>query len=278
MPDVTTSRIWSWASSASALLASALLPGCAWHQLPPRTLVGKEGASGIIVRGAGEAMGIQTLSILPGPESTEVPTPKASCNAASVHVQIWAAVHDAQWSERTCSAAARAAAASLEGVGASGMRVRYRITLVNDGGGSWIHRSAARDGVASLAFWFPAQHPISDVELARVVRTTAHEFHHAGLAWGGSPRRVWADEPAAYAVGACTQLAVLGRLRQEWLPPAHDWQEAPLQDQSVMRSSRAGADLHVRLLPFFEGREEILLDSLAGQAVLAWCRGARVPR
>lgn len=263
------------ARSTSALLAAVLLPGCALLQLPSRGAVGDEGAAGVYISGVAQHRKIQTFSVLPGADSTEVPTEKARCAADGVHVRVWSAVHDAEPSLLVCNAAAGAASASIKAAGMGGTRVDYRITLVSDGGGMWRHRGAARGGIPSLAFWLPVQGTLGDRELARTVRNTAHEFHHLGWALNGSPRRVWADEAAAYAAGACTQLAVLGRLRQEWLPPAHDWLDDALPDTAVMRSSRAGADLHVRLLPFFAGAEEIQRNSPSGRTVMAWCENTR---
>jgi len=221
---------------------------------------------------------LQTFSVLPGPDSSEVAVQKARCAADGVHVQVWSAVHDVEQAAHVCRAAARAALNSLDAAGRAGTRVDYRLTLVSDGGGTWRHRGSAGTAIPSLAFWFPAQQPLTERVLARIVRTTAHEFHHAGWALNGSPRRVYADEPAAYAAGACAQLRVLGRLRREWLPPAHNWLEDTVSDQAVMRSSRAGADLHVALLPFFAGAEEIQRDSQPGRSVMAWCGDARVVR
>lgn len=266
------------ASGTLVLLAALLLPGCAPLRLPPRTLVGDEGAAGVLIRRIGFHHTLQTFSILPGPESTEVPTFMAHCDTRGVHVQVWSAVHDAQQSSRVCHVAAQAAAASLEAAGIPGKRMDYRVTLVSDGGGTWRHPGRRRGDTPSLAFWFPVQRVPSDRELARIVRTTAHEFHHVGWALNGSPRRVWADEPAAYATGSCTQLVVLGRLHRQWLPRAHDRQDDAVHDQAVTRSSRAGADLHARLLPFFEGNEEIHRESTAVRAVMAWCQAVRSAR
>lgn len=278
MQAITGCRIGFSASSAVALLAVLIFPGCGLHHLPPRTEVGDEGAAGVYVSGVAQHRKLQAFSILPGQDSTEAAMQKARCVADGVQVQVWSAVHDAEQATRVCRAAAGAAAVSLGAAGMAGTRVDYRVTLVSDGGGTWRHRGSAGTAIPSLAFWFPAQQPLTERVLARIVRTTAHEFHHAGGALNGLPRRIYADEPAAYAAGACAQLMVLGRLRREWLPPAHDWLEDTLSDKTVMRSSRAGADLHVGLLPFFEGAEEIQRDSQPGQAVMAWCGDARVVR
>lgn len=278
MQAIAVCRIGFSASSAFALLAVLLLPGCGLHHLPPRTAVGDEGAAGIHVSGVAENRKLQTFSILPGPNSIEVAVQKASCTEDGIQVQVWSAVQDVQQAMSVCHAASRAASVSLDAAGMAGARVKYRVTLVSDGGGTWRHPGSARAAIPSLAFWFPAQQNLTDRVLARIVRTTAHEFHHAAWALNGSPRKVYAGEPAAYAAGACAQLAVLGRLRREWLPLAHDWMNDALPDKAAMRSSRAGADLHVSLLPFFDGADEIQPDSRPGRAVMAWCACARVVR
>lgn len=243
------------AGLAAILLSTS---ACQSLRLPARDLVGTEGAYATLLRGYPAHPRISTVSVLSGPESSEYPNRSVECQRSSVATRVrWAegALSTGQ-AAQICEAAARAAALPLQANRLEPTPVRYRITIVSDGGGTWQQLPTPDQPVKTVGFWFPSGRDIDSLR-RRVITATAHEFQHIASGLSGQARRGGQREPDAYLAGACAQLWIEGTLARADLPGGHDPRADPVLPFAARRSGHAGAATGKALLKYF-GDADIL--------------------
>ncbi|MEN5001898.1 hypothetical protein [Stenotrophomonas indicatrix] len=262
----------SWlrhATGAAALLLCA--SACNTLDIPPRDRVGADGAFATRLRGAPSQLSVGTASVLRGQESSEQTTHSHTCQRETIDVMV-------RWVEPSlstdqavilCNAAAHAARQPLHAAGLNDTPVRYQVTIVSDGGGIWQQPARPVRPELVVAFWFPAGDDAAALR-ARVVSTTAHEFHHIATAMASQRRWGAHREPEAYLAGACALLAIEGQLRREQLPGRHDPRADSLLPAAARRSGNAGNAMGQSLQAFFRG-DRIQRDGEEGRALLRHC-------
>lgn len=263
----------SWlrhATGAAVLLLCT--SACTTLDIPPRDSVGTEGAFATLMRGNASQLSVGTASVLPGQESSEQTTHSHACQLETIAVVVrWVEPSlSAGQAVNLCTAAARAARHPLHAAGLNDTPVRYQVTIVSDGGGIWQQPARPARPELVVAFWFPAGDD-ADALRARVISTTAHEFHHIATAMVGQRRWGAPREPEAYLAGACTLLAIEGELRREQLPGRHDPRADSLLPAAARRSGNAGNAIGRSLQAFFSG-DHMQRDDEDGRALLRYCQ------
>lgn len=247
-----------YAGLTAILLATS---ACQSIQLPPRNLVGNDGAYATLLRGPSSHLKISTVSVLSGPESSEHPNRSIQCRWSSVATRVlWAdgALSAAQAS-RLCKAAARSAGLPLQANGLERTPVRYQLTIVSDGGGIWRQLPGPEQSGQMVSFWFPSSPDIDSLR-RRAIATTAHEFQHIATVLSGQPRRGSQREPDAYLAGACAQLLIEGALARADLPGGHDPRADPFLPPAARHSAHAGSTTATALLRFFGDAETLRIN------------------
>ena len=267
-PQFKTLKSGSHAGLAAVLLATS---ACHSIELPPRDLVGAKGGYATVLRGPASRLTVSTVSVLPGPESRERPNRSTECGWSAIATQIlWAdGTLSAEQAAQLCEAAARSAGLPLQAVGLEWTPVRYRLTIVSDGGGIWRQLPHANRPGQTISFWFP-HGPDTDAMRRRVIATTAHEFQHIATALAGQARRGRQREPDAYLAGACAQLLIEGALARADLPGGHDPRADAFLSQAARRSGHAGNEAGAALAQFF-GDAGILYIKGAGRDLAQHC-------
>lgn len=253
---------------AAILLATS---ACQSLQLPPRNLVSTDGGYATLLRGPSSHLKISTVSVLPGPESSEYPNRSIECGRSSIATRVlWAdGTLSAMQASRLCDAAARSAGLPLQANGQERTPVRYQLTIVSDGGGIWRQLPGPERPGQVVSFWFPSS-PDADSLRRRVIATTAHEFQHIATALSGQPRRSGQREPDAYLAGACAQLLIEGTLARANLPDGHDPRADPFLPSAAKRSAHAGSTTGAALLRFF-GDADTLHINEGGRHLVQHC-------
>lgn len=256
-----------------AVLAAILLAtsACQSIQLPPRNLVSPDGGYATLLRGPSSHLKISTVSVLPGPESSEYPNRSIECGWSSVATRVlWAdRALSAMQVSRLCEAAARSAGLPLQANGQERTPMRYQLTIVSDGGGIWRQLPGPEPPGQMVGFWFPSG-PDTDSLRRRVIATTAHEFQHIATALAGQPRRGGQREPDAYLAGACAQLMIEGAVARADLPGGHDPRADPFLPSAARRSAHAGSTTGGALLRFF-GDADTLHINEGGRHLMRHC-------
>ncbi len=257
-----------YAGLAAILLATS---ACQSLQLPPRNLVSPDGGYATLLRGPFSHLKISTVSVLPGPESSEYPNRSIECRRSSVASRVlWAdRALSAMQASRLCEAAARSAELPLQANGQERTPMRYQLTIVSDGGGIWRQLPGPEPQGQMVSFWFPSG-PDTDSLRRHVIATTAHEFQHIATALSGQPRRGRQREPDAYLAGACAQLVIEGALARADLPGGHDPRADPFLPSAARRSAHAGSTTGAALLRFFGGAD-ILHINEGGRPLVQHC-------
>jgi len=256
------------AGLAAMLLATS---ACQFIQLPPRNLLSPDGGYATLLRGPSSHLKISTVSVLPGPESSEYANRSIECGWSSVATRpLWAdGALSAMQASQLCKAAARSAGLPLQANGLEWMPVRYQLTIVSDGGGIWRQLPGPEPPGQMVSFWFPSG-PDTDSLRRRVIATTAHEFQHIATVLSGQPRRGSQREPDAYLAGACAQLLIEGALARADLPGGHDPRADPFLSPAARHSAHAGSTTAKALLRFF-GDAETLRINEGGRHLVQHC-------
>lgn len=262
------SALGLYAGLAAILLATS---ACQSIQLPPRDLVSPDGGYATLLRGPSSHLKISTVSVLPGPESSEYPNRSIECGWSSVATRLlWAdGALSAMQASQLCESAARSAGLPLEANGQERTPVHYQLTIVSDGGGIWRQLPGPERPGQVVSFWFPSG-PDADSLRRRVIATTAHEFQHIAIALSGQPRRGRQREPVAYLAGACAQLLIEGTLARANLPGGHDPRADPFLPSAARRSAHAGSTTGAALLRFF-GDADTLHIKEGGRHLVQHC-------
>lgn len=263
----------SWlrhATGAAVLLLCT--SACTTLDIPPRDSVGADGAFATLMRGNASQLSVGTASVLPGQESSEQTTRSHTCQLETIAVVVrWVEPSlSAGQAVNLCTAAAHAARQPLHAADLNDTPVRYQVTIVSDGGGIWQQPARPARPELVVAFWFPAGDD-ADALRARVISTTAHEFHHIATAMVGQRRWGARREPEAYLAGACALLAIEGELRREQLPGRHDPRADSLLPAAARRSGNAGNAIGQSLQAFFSG-DHMQRDDEDGRTLLRHCQ------
>lgn len=261
-----------FAGGAGLAALAFSISACQSVRVPQRDLVSADGAFATVLSGRGPDLQVGTLSVLSGSENTEEFTQSLDCATGPVAVQIRSAVQapSSKQIEQLCTGAARAAGLALQSVNLTQTPVRYQVTIVSDGGGIWQQPARPARPELVVAFWFPAGDD-ADALRARVISTTAHEFHHIATAMAGQRRWGAHREPEAYLAGVCALLAIEGNLRREQLPGLHDPRADSLLPAAARRSGNAGNAIGRSLQAFFSG-DHMQRSDEDGRALLRYCQ------
>lgn len=269
-PGFTAARRMLSGGAGPAALALSI-SACQSVQLPQRDLISADGAFATVLSGRGHGLQVGTLSVLPGSESTAKVARSLECANGPVETHIGWVGQDPVSDQLAwiCTDATHAVRLALQTVRLNDTPVRYQVTIVSDGGGIWQQPARPVRPELVVAFWFPAGDDAAALR-ARVISTTAHEFHHIATAMAGQRRWGAHREPEAYLAGACALLAIEGELRREQLPGRHDPRADSLLPAAAQRSGNAGNAMGQSLQAFFSG-DRIQRDDEEGRALLRHC-------
>lgn len=249
------------------------LVGCATLSLPPSELVGPRGGQATLVQNVGVAFKVVTASVAPGKAiASNQPWTNERCEVQRIVVVISSALGPESKLGSLCFDVAKAIDDTRGRIGAEHVNYSLRLYLVPEGSAirsRWSHWATTTDARATFMFpWF------SDEMFARsnIVSTAAHESFHLLGAIAGIPERVRLDESLAYVAGACAQFSSMDKLRYRDLPVTAIDEAERGADDSIARSSRAGADLREVLEPLFGADGQIIVGTEAGKALKEMCR------
>jgi len=263
----------SWRAVVLLAIVISLLTSCVSIQVPPSSLIAKEGAHATAITKFGPIFVVRTVTVLPGrAHASDRLFVLDECRAGKVRVivRLEKGLESYRNIVPSCAVVLRGLHYAINLSRIDDVQLDLTIDLVG-GDKLLVSRSSslatARRASARYAF---AVDKDSKLLSANVVSTTAHETFHLLHGLRGSPEAVQGNEELAYTMGACAQLDALSWVRDVDLPSVAIPLGTEGVSDSVTASNVAGISVRRKLEPFMRAGV-ITGSSINGSAMKQFC-------